>query len=270
MTSDRSARSRDTPRFLAIMLCGIVGSLMLSRFALAAGPQESSDLGGKCSRPPDISAFLSPLGYAQVTAASAHLYIHKDYPKECTSNDAFSCRSSVYLVPGDYVSIARTCGGWSYIQYVGERKDSSGWVANTGIKEIDLPIGEAPGSDCGEKPARFIRYARSHEAGNFNGQEPDSETDTLDVWAESPGGACFDLETLGPNGHECEAMGKLTRDQSGQLIFGSGQCRLRFKHRLKGFKLVVSPAWRRFGGGGICPKLYGCGEYGSIESGTFQ
>jgi hypothetical protein len=73
---------------------------------------------------------LSPLRYGVVSQDSApKMYLHREYPAaDCTPADEAACKSSSYLVPGDKVAIAKSCGPWAYIQYLGDARISVGWV----------------------------------------------------------------------------------------------------------------------------------------------
>jgi hypothetical protein len=212
---------------------------------------------------------ISPVEYDKtVGPAGAKIYIHKDFPRECTSGNLSSCLSPSFLIPGDVVGISKLCRDWSYVSYLGATRDTFGWVATSSLRKLETPIDDSDKEPC-LTPQGVARYSRSHTVYHFNGEPPESTDDVLDIWDEGAGGACFELTTSGPNGHECGAAGRLTRDRQGVLSYGQGQCLLTIQRKPDSLALKASRAWRRWGAGGVCPQIYGCGMYGSIESGTF-
>jgi len=78
----------------------------------------------------------NPLTYATVsTDTGAKLFLHREYPGDCVG--AHSCKNGAYIVPGDTVAIAKTCGDWSFIQFIGESRISAGWAERSRLTPLD-------------------------------------------------------------------------------------------------------------------------------------
>ena len=78
-----------------------------------------------------------PLSYATVTPAghAGKAYLHAGYSKDCVvtgTNDSAdlpaSCKSSAYVISSDVVAIGKTCGDRAFVQYVGEKHVTTGWM----------------------------------------------------------------------------------------------------------------------------------------------
>ena len=125
-------------------------------------------------------------------------------------------------------------------------------------------------ADCGDRPADASAYGHKHKVYNFNGEPPEWSQDTLFVWTSAQGEQCFSLETSGINGHECGAKGKLEAAGPRRLRFNADVCSIEIKSVGRSLALSAGKGWARSGAGGNCPKRFGCGMYGSVESGTFS
>jgi hypothetical protein len=69
------------------------------------------------------------LAYAVVKGKDAHrLSLHPEYPSKCRSPDEGACKGVSYVIPGDTVAIGTTCDAWSYVQCLGKKNISVGWV----------------------------------------------------------------------------------------------------------------------------------------------
>jgi len=70
-----------------------------------------------------------PLQFDQVSGLpGARLYIHASYPDACNSRTQSCGKKHAYLLTGDEVAVGKSCGKWSYIQYIGPRHITKGWV----------------------------------------------------------------------------------------------------------------------------------------------
>jgi hypothetical protein len=70
-----------------------------------------------------------PLQFDRVTGLpGTRLYIHASYPKSCNSSTSSCAGGHAYLLPGDTVAIGKTCGHWTYMQYIGVSRITKGWV----------------------------------------------------------------------------------------------------------------------------------------------
>jgi hypothetical protein len=88
-----------------------------------------------------ISRSVSFARYDTVTGENgSRAYLHHDYPESCPSPENTSCKSSAYLIPGDHVAVAKTCGGWAYVRFFGKRPPAiRGWVS---ASSLGAPHGE--------------------------------------------------------------------------------------------------------------------------------
>src|ERR1700688_1685336 len=118
-----SSRFRNTlltlQRSLPFIMCAAMS-------ATAAESPKSGD----CVRQDVAFDGIAPLTYATVTPdATNRVGLHHDYPEGCNAGDTTACPSKAYLASGDTVAIGKTCGAWAYVQFLGERRVSVGWVA---------------------------------------------------------------------------------------------------------------------------------------------
>jgi hypothetical protein len=119
---------------------------------------------------------------------------------------------------------------------------------------------------CEEQSPQGI-YRREHEVHNFNGNEPFTATDKLDIWKATDGTQCFSLLTIGPNGHECDVSGPLKAADNHTLEFEDRACKLTFILLENAVVLKVSPGWERLG---VCPRQFRCGMHGVVEPGIYK
>jgi hypothetical protein len=83
---------------------------------------------------------ITRLDYATVKASSGpRLYLHASYPERCASGSEAPCPARAYLVPGNAVAIGKGCGKWAYVQYIGEKVISEGWVESDALQPIAPP-----------------------------------------------------------------------------------------------------------------------------------
>jgi hypothetical protein len=77
----------------------------------------------------------------------SRLYLYQGSPPECQGHD---CKSTNYLLPGDVVANGKSCGEWSFVQYIGKERVTVGWVwtARLAPLEMKLPF------DAGTPPDR--------------------------------------------------------------------------------------------------------------------
>jgi len=106
---------------------------------VSGSPAQASDLSTCINRTVTFDG-VEPLRYAAVNANSGRrLYLHAQYPDQCTSGTQADCPAGAYLVPGNTVAIGKECGGWDYVQYIGERLISQGWVKSSALAPITPP-----------------------------------------------------------------------------------------------------------------------------------
>lgn len=110
----------------------------LGCLAAAIGAR-ADDLSGCIARKVTFDGVVL-LRYATVTPKSGPRdYLHREYPSHCGSQPGTSCRAKAYIVPADAVAIGKTCGAWSYVQLIGERHITTGWVFSSTLKQIPSP-----------------------------------------------------------------------------------------------------------------------------------
>lgn len=87
------------------------------------------------------------LRYATVMGArDSRVDIYPSYPDSC-SQGAKVCRADAYVFPGDNVAIAKTCGRWAYVQYLGNRRITVGWVEEAKLASLSAPPVPKPPHD---------------------------------------------------------------------------------------------------------------------------
>ena len=110
---------------------------MAAVFAASTSAAENSPSTSpaECIQQPAAFDGTKPLSYATVTPAgrAGKAYLRAQYPKDCaiTGTNASaellaSCQSPPYVIPGDVVAIGKSCGGWAYVQYIGEKHITTG------------------------------------------------------------------------------------------------------------------------------------------------
>jgi hypothetical protein len=52
------------------------------------------------------------------------------------ADSSASCESSTYVLPGDVVAVGKTCGTWAYVQYIGEKHITKGWLS---VADLGMP-----------------------------------------------------------------------------------------------------------------------------------
>lgn len=113
---------------------------LLALFSIWSSPLSyAGDLAACISRKVMFDGLVR-LHYSTVNAPSGvHVYLHTSYPKNCRSGEQTSCPARAYLVPGDDVALGKECGGWDYVQYIGEKRISKGWAESHAFSPIPPP-----------------------------------------------------------------------------------------------------------------------------------
>lgn len=115
---------------------GIVAPLLMMASAIAA-PSGTTDV---CIGRDVKFDGITPLRYADVTGESgSRVYLHAVFPSHCSSSEGESCSTGPYIVPGDAVAVGKTCGDWSYVQYIGADRITVGWTAASALTELPTP-----------------------------------------------------------------------------------------------------------------------------------
>lgn len=101
----------------------------LSFGAALAATDSSAEEAFECIQRPVAFDGIAPLSYATVTgAAGSKAYLHAHSPEQCATTSEDPCGASAYVLPGDVVAMAKTCGPWAYVQYIGEKHVTTGWM----------------------------------------------------------------------------------------------------------------------------------------------
>lgn len=119
---------RHRPRILALLVLTpallISNTMVKAADAVAACVTSSNDFDR-----PDALRKTSIVG-----PAGSRVPLYRKYPTECAGSDIAACQGRAYLIPGDEVEVARTCGGYSRVTYTGKSRVSSGWVEERALK----------------------------------------------------------------------------------------------------------------------------------------
>jgi len=101
---------------------------------------------------------VTPLTYAKVAGAEgSKVIIHREYPKQCSATEAAECNRGAYVVPGDEVAIAKQCGDWGYVQYIGQDDITVGWARAASFTRLEAPIPSEPPTGTVNDEAKGFR-----------------------------------------------------------------------------------------------------------------
>src|SRR5437879_4653807 len=90
----------------------------------------------QCARTTIVFDGIEPLRYATVTGEKGgHVTLYREHPALCDSRKNTTCTSNAYLVPGDVVAVANTCGEFAHVQFIGDKKVSYGWVETNRLRQ---------------------------------------------------------------------------------------------------------------------------------------
>jgi hypothetical protein len=93
------------------ILCGLLATAFLN-------PNARAEEGTQCIQRQVTFDAITPLRCAKATSATERIYLHAQYPAQCTNPADAACKSSAYILPGDDVAIGKSCGTWAYVQYI--------------------------------------------------------------------------------------------------------------------------------------------------------
>lgn len=89
-----------------------------------------------CTNPQVRFDGVKPLTYAVVNGKSGEeLSIHPVHPSKCSLPNEKACDGTAYILPGDAVAIGAQCSGWDYVQYIGAKRITEGWVKSQRLDE---------------------------------------------------------------------------------------------------------------------------------------
>jgi hypothetical protein len=136
--SDRVLR----PIFMMVTWAGLLT-------LLPSLPVEAKAL-AECALPSVAFHGITPLRFYRVTGAKEQrLYIHASYPGPCKPANHGCGNPKAYLVTGDTVAVGKLCGAWAYVQFIGQRFVTIGWIDRSRLaflrKTSQVPV--APRTD---------------------------------------------------------------------------------------------------------------------------
>lgn len=132
LTNRRTSNSRG--KLVVVWSTGIIAWALLGMAGFLAPRPSQAD-------PRDLRACVKrgvsfdgrwPLQFDRIAGASgAKLYVYSSFPDFCASGDARCSKDRPYLLTGQEVAVGKTCGRWSYIDYVGTTRITKGWVSGS-------------------------------------------------------------------------------------------------------------------------------------------
>jgi len=88
---------------------------------------------------------IAPLQYATaIVRAGERLYLYREFPGRCGAQEAITCRGQAYVLAGDTVAVGKECGKWAYVQYIGSKSITTGWVTSLKLATITPPPKATP------------------------------------------------------------------------------------------------------------------------------
>lgn len=90
---------------------------------------------GQCAKETASFDGTQPLTYATVVGSiGSHIVLSRRHSQLCGPRDSEDCTGNAYLVPGDTVAVAKTCGNLAHVQFIGAKKVTVGWVLASALK----------------------------------------------------------------------------------------------------------------------------------------
>jgi len=153
-----------------------------------------------------------------VGRAGDHVRLYRKHPGECAGNDLRACEGKAYLIPGDRVEAASTCGGYVHVRYVGQSRTSVGWVERTALREVGA-VAAVPGRGDDAHPSSDILadvegyYTSTGHCWTYDGPGNSplpcgSLPDTCMIIKRIDAShAALSIESVQGNGHDCGTSG---------------------------------------------------------------
>lgn len=114
----------------------VISMALIAVFSFISHNAQADDNIARCAQEKVTFDGIEPLKYADVIGdAGSHIALNRQHPGSCKSTSADDCAGKAYLVPGNTVAVANTCGDYSHVQYIGEKKVSVGWIESDRLKE---------------------------------------------------------------------------------------------------------------------------------------
>jgi hypothetical protein len=114
----------------------------------------------ECVDAPVIFDGIQPLTYKRVKGGPEdRAYIFSHYGARCQPGETNQCKAR-FVISGDIVAVAKTCGDFAYIQYIGEKTITTGWTQAKSLESWrPVSADEKPtvfgGPDAAEGHERF-------------------------------------------------------------------------------------------------------------------
>ena len=134
---------REGLSFLRRKWVGAVGASVAAVFVAgtAAAADSASPAPAACIQQRASFEGIKPLRYATVEGDSgASLPLYHKYPVSCATVGVKDCADSQSVKSGESVAIGKTCGAWSYVQFIGETSVTEGWIAVDHLKVLPLKL----------------------------------------------------------------------------------------------------------------------------------
>ena len=109
-----------------------------------------------CSKQGIVFDGISDLQYATVNGvAGDRIPLNFRYPSSSRSIAGRRDRNMAYVVPGDAVAVGGTCNEWSYVQNIGERTVTRGWIESARLTPLALSLPFDEGVPGGQNPTQY-------------------------------------------------------------------------------------------------------------------
>ena len=141
-------------------LVAIALSLAVSLISANARANQLTD----CIEQKVVFNGIAPLHYKAVSALRGpKVYLHTQYP-ECGAGAQELCKAPAYVLPGDVIAVAKTCGSWAYVQYIGTTRVTVGWVsADLLIPDVKYDEAATANREAPNDSERYrFKLARGH------------------------------------------------------------------------------------------------------------
>ncbi len=106
---------------------------------------------------------IEGLIYAKVTGETqAHLQLFSSYPPRCDQAVMQECTTHPTVESGDDVAIAKSCGGWSFVEDISHAKTRVGWIRDELLTAKRTAVPEDQGDPGGiHHPQSFLENPRT-------------------------------------------------------------------------------------------------------------
>ena len=150
-----------------ILLWSMIASTLIEREASAQNvPLPRCAVGT-----PQWADTATPTGFP-----ADRIYIHSKHPQLCVDPTDKSCDATSYVLVGDSVKISADCSGWTFIEFDGKKKKTTGWVATNRVAQNEAGSVIATESP---PPSKHSVCLSAERAMNASLRNPDSTLPAL-------------------------------------------------------------------------------------------